>query len=177
MRTFIFIALLILAPVLASIYGFIHDQITFAISEEFFTKFRFNNYDMPEAWHPRARAGMIGVMNAWKAGIPFGIILTFVGKIHQNTRKLLFYTIYAYILTFSLSFVFSMIAFYLPATPDITSVQQHMPENILDPEAFQRVVQMNNFGYVGGIIGMILGIGLQVLLYKRDKQALLESGE
>lgn len=177
MRTFIFIALLILAPLLASIYGFIHDQITFVISEEFFTKFRFNNYDMPENWHPRARAGMIGVMNAWKVGIPFGIILTFVGRIHQNTRKLLFYTTYAYILTFTLSFVFSMIAFYLPAAPDIASIQQRMPANILDPAAFQRVVQMNNFGYVGGIIGMILGIGLQIFLYKRDKQVLIDSVE
>jgi hypothetical protein len=177
MRTFIFIALLILAPVLASLYGFLHDQITYTISEEFFTKFRFQNYNMPEVWHPRARAGMIGIMNAWKVGIPFGIILTFVGRIHQNTRKLLFYTTYAYILTFTMSFVFSMISMYISATPDLAIAQQQMPANITDPAAFQRVVQMNNFGYVGGIIGMILGIGLQVFLYKRDKQLLLDSAE
>ncbi len=167
MRTFIFIALLILAPVLASFYGFIHDQITFSISEEFFTKFRFNNYDLPYSWHPRAKAGMIGIINAWQVGIPFGIILTAVGRIHQNTRKLLFYTIYAYLLTFLFSLVFSVIASYMPATSDILAVK-HLPENILDPVAFQRVEKINNFGYVGGIIGMLFGIGLHILLYKRD---------
>ena len=168
MRTFIFIALLILAPVMASIYGFIHDQITFSISEEFFTKFRFNNYDLPHSWHPRAKAGMIGIINAWKVGIPFGIILTAVGRIHQNTRKLLFYTIYAYLLTFLFSLIFSVTASYMPAGTDILAVKHNLPKNILDPVAFQRVEKINNFGYVGGIIGMLSGIGLHVLLYKRD---------
>lgn len=168
MRTFIFIALLILAPMMAGLYGFIHDQITYTISEEFFTKFRFAHYDFPHAWHPRARAGMIGILNAWKTGIPFGIVLTAVGRIHMNTRKLLFYTFYTYLLTFFMSFAFALIAEYMPVA-DIAASRQSLPANILDPVAFQRVVQINNFGYVGGIVGMLMGIGLHVLLYKRDK--------
>ncbi|WP_299248540.1 hypothetical protein [uncultured Cytophaga sp.] len=174
MRTFIFIALLILAPVLASFYGFIHDQMTFSISEEFFTKFRFNNYEFPHSWHPRVRAGMIGMLNAWQTGIPFGIVLTAVGRIHRNTRKLLFYTFYTFVLTFTMASLFSIIAAYMPIPTDIAIARQSMPEDILDPIAFQRVVQINNFGYVGGIIGMLLGIGLHVLLYRRDKNKAIE---
>jgi hypothetical protein len=173
MRTFIFIALLIVAPMMAGLYGFIHDQITYSISEEFFTKFRFNDYDFPHAWHPRARAGMIGILNAWKTGIPFGIILTAVGRIHMNTRKLLLYTFYTYLLTFLMSFAFSVTAAYIPITSDMIALKLSLPANILDPIAFQRVVQINNFGYVGGIIGMLLGVGLHILLYKRDKNKAL----
>jgi len=173
MRTFIFIALLIIAPMMAGLYGFIHDQITYNISEEFFTKFRFDHYDFPYAWHPRARAGMIGILNAWKTGIPFGIILTAVGRIHMNTHKLLVYTFYTYLLTFFMSFAFSIAAAYMPVPADIVALKLSMPKNILDPIAFQRVVQINNFGYVGGIIGMLMGIGLHVLLYKRDKNKAL----
>ena len=173
MRTFIFIALLIVAPMMAGLYGFIHDQITYSISEEFFTKFRFNDYDFPHAWHPRARAGMIGILNAWKTGIPFGIVLTAVGRIHMNTRKLLMYTFYTYLLTFLMSFAFSVTAAYMPITSDIMALKLSLPANILDPIAFQRVVQINNFGYVGGIIGMLLGVGLHILLYKRDKNKAL----
>jgi hypothetical protein len=175
MRTFIFVALLILAPVIASFYGFIHDQITFSISEEFFTKFRFLNYDFPHAWHPRARAGMIGILNAWKTGIPFGIILTAVGSIHKNTRKLLFYTLYTFALTFVMSLLFSIIAANISVPADVIASKESLPENILDPIAFQRVVQINNFGYVGGIIGMLLGVGLHMLLHKRDKNKMLET--
>jgi len=168
MRTFIFIALLILAPMMASLYGFIHDQITFSISEEFFTKFRFNDYDMPHSWHPRAKAGMIGILNAWKTGIPFGIILTAVGKIHKNTHKLMMYTFYTYLVTFFMSFTFAIIATYIPLSTEISSLKESLPKDILDPIAFQRVVQINNYGYIGGIIGMLMGIGLHLFLYNRD---------
>ncbi|MGN6647443.1 MAG: hypothetical protein ACTHJT_13060 [Cytophaga sp.] len=168
MRTFIFIALLILAPMLASLYGFIHDQITFSISEEFFTKFRFKDYDMPHTWHPRAKAGMIGILNAWKTGIPFGIILTVVGRIHHNDKKLMFYTFYTYLLTFFCSFAFSMAAVYMPVAGEMEAIHKTLPTNILDPIAFQRVERINNFGYIGGIIGMLMGIGLHILLYKID---------
>lgn len=168
MRTFIFIVLLILAPVLASLYGFLHDQITFSISEEFFTKFRFNDYVMPHTWHPRAKAGMIGIMNAWKTGIPFGIILTAVGRIHKNTHKLMVYTFYTYLVTFFMTAAFSLIAIYMPAPAEMVELVKTMPANITDPIAFQRVVRINNFGYVGGIIGMLMGIGLHMFLYKRD---------
>ena len=166
MRTFIIVALLILAPMMASLYGFIHDQITFSISEEFFTKFRFKDYDMPYSWHPRAKAGMIGILNAWQAGIPFGLILTMVGRIHQNNNKLLFYTFYAYLLTFFFSFLFSMIAVYLPEASDMAAIRKNLPDNILDPAAFQRVETINNYGYIGGIIGMLMGISLHILLYR-----------
>jgi len=168
MRTFIIIALLILAPMMASLYGFIHDQITFSISEEFFTKFRFNDYDMPHSWHPRAKAGMIGILNAWKTGIPFGIILTAIGRIHKTNNKLLFYTFYTYLLTFFFSFAFSLIAVYMPLASEMTAIQKNLPANILDPIAFQRVESINNFGYIGGIIGMFMGIGLHILLYRID---------
>lgn len=173
MRTFIFVALLIVAPMMAALYGFIHDQITYSISEEFFTKFRFEHYDFPKAWHPRARAGMIGIVNAWKTGIPFGIILTAVGRIHTNTHKLLTYTLYTYVLTFFMSFAFALLAEYIPVSYDAIGFKQGLPDNILDPVAFQRVVQINNFGYVGGIIGMLMGIGLHIFLYKRDKNKAL----
>jgi len=172
MRTFIIIALLILAPMLASFYGFIHDQITFSISEEFFTKFRFKDYDMPHTWHPRAKAGMIGILNAWQTGIPFGIILTMVGRIHKNNHKLLFYTFYAYLLTFFFSFAFSMIAIYMPAASDMLAIRKNLPADILDPVSFQRVETINNYGYIGGIIGMLMGIGLHILLYRIDLKKL-----
>lgn len=172
MRTFIIIALLILAPMMASLYGFIHDQITFSISEEFFTKFRFKDYDMPYAWHPRAKAGMIGILNAWQTGIPFGLILTMVGRIHKNNNKLLFYTFYTYLLTFFCSFLFSMAAIYLPVASDTVAIGKNLPADILDPIAFQRVETINNYGYIGGIIGMLMGIGLHILLFKIDLKRL-----
>ena len=153
---------------MASLYGFLHDQITFSISEEFFTKFRFNDYNMPHSWHPRAKAGMIGILNAWKTGIPFGIILTAVGRIHKNTHKLMMYTFYTYLVTFFMTAVFSTIAIYMPAPEEMIELVKSMPVNITDPVAFQRVVRINNFGYIGGIIGMLMGIGLHVFLYKRD---------
>jgi hypothetical protein len=165
MRLFLFIALLILAPMLASIYGFIHDQITFSISEEFFTKFRFLDYDLPKNWHPRAKAGFIGIMNAWKVGIPFGIILTTIGRIHKKDLDFLNYTFLAYMTTFLMSFIFTMIAIYMPEpTEDAIT----LPADITDKIAFARVVTINNFGYVGGIIGMLCGIGLHMFFYKRN---------
>lgn len=127
---------------------------------------------MPHSWHPRAKAGMIGILNAWKTGIPFGIILTAVGRIHKTNNKLLFYTFYAYLLTFFFSFMFSALAIYMPVTSEVVAIRKNLPANILDPIAFQRVETINNYGYIGGIIGMLMGIGLHVLLYKIDLKKL-----
>jgi len=165
MRLFLFIALLILAPMLASIYGFIHDQITFSISEEFFTKFRFLEYDLPKTWHPRAKAGFIGILIAWKAGIPFGIILTFVGRIHKRDLDFLNYTVMTYVATFFMSFLLTMIAIYMPESSEDALT---LPPDIIDRMAFERVVTINNFGYVGGIIGMLCGVGIQMFFYRRN---------
>lgn len=174
MRLFIFIALLLIAPAIAGIYGFIHDQITFAVSEEFFTKLRFLEFDLPDNWPPSAKAGVIGIANAMKAGIPFGIVLTAIGKIHKKDFHLLNYTIYAYLLTCLMSFVFTILALYMPLAPQEVREVATMPADILDPIAFQRVILMNNYGYVGGIIGMFMGIGLQIFFYKKNlkKEAL-----
>lgn len=168
MRIFIFIILLIMAPAIAGIYGFIHDQITFSISEEFFTKVRFNEFDLPKNWSPAIKAGIIGIFTAAKAGIPLGIVLTAVGKIHRKDSDLLSYTVYAYMITMFTAFACTLIAIYLPQTPERLMEAVTLPMNINDPISFQRVVTINNFGYAGGVIGMLMGISLQIFFYKKN---------
>ena len=39
----VLILILIIAPIMAAVYGAIHDQLSFTISPEYFTKFKFRH--------------------------------------------------------------------------------------------------------------------------------------
>lgn len=113
-----FIALvfiLIIGPILGGVYGIIHDQITYSISEEYYSKFKFIQFGL-ENWglgnnigtavtpeiqlsNPRFGAGIIRVLATWWVGMIIGIVLGFVGLIHKNGKEMFQSTIKAFLLT------------------------------------------------------------------------------
>lgn len=174
MRIFVYLSLAIIAPLLAAVYGFIHDQITFSICPEFFQKIRFENYpELPELWHDRTKAGMIGVLNSWKIGIPLGVLLTAVSTIHKQLDRILSYTLTTYAITIIITFVSVMFGM-LSST---VLPENWIPlEGINDQLALYKVMNMNNFAYMGGVIGMFLGLTYHLFRYKLDNKRKAEVG-
>lgn len=56
--------------ILAGIYGAIHDQVSYSISEEYFTKVKFHQFSYADfGLHPRIFAAEVGFLASWWVGM------------------------------------------------------------------------------------------------------------
>ena len=183
-----FIALIlifIIAPILGGIYGILHDQITYTISTEYYSKFKFIQFGL-ENWglgqnigtlhnpeiileNPRFGAGIVGILATWWVGMIIGIILGFVGLIHLNGKMMFSTTIKAFILTTGTALLTGILGLgYGKVFLTENRPNWHFPENLNDYDNFILVGSMHNFSYLGGLIGLIIGIIYSVKQKKKN---------
>lgn len=161
-KLLVFLLIIGLAPLIAGLYGMLNDQLTFTISPEYYTKFKFHQFgliDLVNNTNPRIGASVVGFLATWWVGPPLGIILGLVGLIHKNSKKMLYVSLRAILLTVIVTFITALVGLaygklYLAST----GVNWWLPENLIDIDNFIAVGSMHNFSYLGGIIGVIAGI-------------------
>jgi MFS family permease len=158
-RIAVFILLVFLATILGGIYGSLYDQITYSVNSEFFTKMRFPQNGFENVTHERWVTAQIGFINTWRVGCILGICLALAGLLHTTNKKMFWVTLQSFAITIFTGFLFGMIAllFAQPAVDIDNEI------NVIDKLAFNKVLSMNNYSYVGGIIGMFLGLAWQVI--------------
>ncbi len=180
-----FILILVIAPILGGIYGILHDQITYSISNEYYSKFKFIQFGL-ENWglgknigtetnaeilleNPRFGASIVGTLATWWVGMIIGIIFGFIGLIHENGKKMFKITMKAFLLTTGIALLTGIIGLaygkiFLTKSPP----NWYLPENLLDVDSFIMVGSMHNFSYLGGLIGLIIGIVYSVKQRKNN---------
>ena len=163
-----------LAPIIAGLYGILHDQLTYTISPEYYTKFKFYQFGLMDMGNeaifpnPRFEVSIVGFMATWWMGLPIGLILGLVGLLHNDYKQMFKVTMKAILITIIVAFVTGLIGLavgklYLAEK----SVDWWLPENLIDTKNFISVGSMHNFSYLGGLFGLIAGIIYSV---KRKKK-------
>jgi hypothetical protein len=174
MRKFgVFTSTIFLSSLLAGCYGVLHDQITFTISNEYFTKFKYIQFaiNAGELGGHRIAVGIIGFLATWWMGMFIGAVLGFVGLFFTdaNTMRLaLQKAVLVVILTASLFAVIGFIYgnFYLTKS----GVDWWLPEDLADKKSFIAVGSVHNFSYLGGVIGLLIAVGYLIRgLYYQSK--------
>jgi hypothetical protein len=161
----ILLLILVIAPLIGGLYGIIHDQLTYTISPEYYTKFKFYQFGLMDMGNeaifpnPRIEVSFVGFMATWWMGIPIGLILGLTGLIHKNGKSMLRITVQAFFVTMLVAFVTGLIGLaYGKLNLSATDLDWWFPENLIDKENFIAVGSMHNFSYMGGLAGMIVGI-------------------
>lgn len=159
------IGVVVISCFVAAIYGILHDQLTYTISHEYYTKFKFYqfgiktlqvDYEPPEV---RLWVALVGVLATWWMGIPIGLILGLVGFVHKGNRRMFQVVMKAILITVVVAFITGLIGLaYGKLYLSKTDVDWWLPENLIDKKSFITVGSMHNFSYLGGLIGMITGI-------------------
>ncbi len=189
-KLLILILILIIAPILGAFYGIIHDQITYTISNEYYTKFKFIQFGLnnwigenigtetsPEIQltNPRLGASIVGIMATWWVGMIIGIVLASIGLIHRNAKEMFKSTMKAFLLTIGIALLFGVIGFcygYLFLVKN--NPNWSFPENLIDIESFIIVGSIHNFSYLGGLVGLVLGIIYSVRQKRKYMKTLKE---
>jgi hypothetical protein len=80
-----FLLFLPAAGLVAGLFGMIHDQISYSISNGYFTKFNFIQFhlldlDVPE----RIRVAEVGFLASWWMGVPLGLLCGLAGFVQRS---------------------------------------------------------------------------------------------
>jgi len=177
-KIFTFLLVCLLAPIIAGVYGIIHDQLTYSISPEYYTKCKFLQFNISPSIPDRLGAASVGWRASWWTGIPIGIILGLVGFFHTDYKTMFKITMRAFLITIVLTIIFGIFGLlygklYLAHQPAYHFPQWYIPKNIIDFKNFIAVGSMHNFCYLGGLLGMISGIIYSIrILNNRKKENL-----
>jgi hypothetical protein len=166
--TIILVALI--ASAIAGIYGVINDQITFTISSEYYTKYRFLQYNLVQVEgdsriiHPRVLVVLIAFLSTWWLPLISGLIIIIFNLI-QNTWKMLLKTSVLAMLISILITVFSAIIGFILGSLIISKLPKYyfadwcfIPDKLNDYENYITAGTMDVFNSFGGFLGLIVAI-------------------
>ena len=172
----IFVLIILIAPIIGGLYGVLHDQLTYSISPEYYTKFKFYQFgllpsgDEANFPYPRIQVSIIGFLATWWMGLAIGIILGLIGLIHKNHKEMFQVTLKAIMLVIAVAFITGLVGLAYGKLHLVnTGVNWRLPENLIDKNSYIAVGSMHNFSYLGGLLGLIAAIIYNIAKKKTAK--------
>lgn len=173
-RKFITIVVsIILLSIVAGCYGILHDVITYKISHEYFTKFKFVQFGLIEAGTTLPiNTFQLLVFTGWAATWWVGFIAAGIfGGVAFRLKKAGAMTAAiskASLIMMGTAIVFGIIGYNIGffTDPPVDLAQLcYECSTLANPDAFTTAGYVHNFSYAGGFIGIILGV-VSILKYK-----------
>lgn len=160
-----FIFVILITPLICGVFGILHDQITFTISPEYFTKFKFVQFRLYDEYlnlrmNNRVAAGIVGFKATWWVGIPIGLLYGFLLVILKEQQNL--YRLFAKTMgiTLNITILFGLIGY----GRGILAIKNHeipnwyFPADLVDIKRFVVVGNIHNMSYIGSTVGLMAGV-------------------
>lgn len=151
-----------LGALTAGIYGIIHDQVTFSISEEYFTRLKFQQFAYAEMGLPvRGFVGQIGFLATWWVGLFAGWLMARMTVPVWPFRKALRSCGKGFAIMISIALASGVAGYALGLLrpPDAAFWEGNFGElGITDMTAFARVGIIHNASYLGGLAGLLCAL-------------------
>ena len=166
------IPLLVLIGILAaSVYGALHNQISYTVSPEYFTRFKFEQFGIIN-FPQRLGASAVGVFASWWMGLIIGLILASVALIQKDARTMFKSILQSYAIVAGVALASGLIGLaygvmHLSKLPPSEFSNWYIPDSLQNRAAFILAGSMHNFSYLGGVVGMYLGVWWQIHFKRR----------
>ncbi len=147
------------ACLIAGIYGILHNQISYTVSSEYFTHFKFQQFGLIH-FYDRLGAALVGWAASWWMGGVTAILfipLTLGISEPRQTMNALIRGI-GIVLACALSMGLIALLWALTAIDDQFAPHYQVPEGVSNRAAFLQAGTMHNYSYLGAFIG--IGIGM-----------------
>jgi len=172
----VFGLLMLIAVPLAGGYGMIHNQISYTVSPEYFTKFKFHQFgldglDLPD----RLRASLVGLRASWWMGIPIGLLVGLCGLIHEDARRMFRVSLQAFLVVIGFTLWFGLCGlgygWLRTRAIDLADYQGHwfIPPDVVDLRRFLCAGYMHNSSYLGGMFAIMVAGAFQLMVRWRTK--------
>ncbi len=154
-------ALVVSATILAAGYGALHNQLSWTLAPEYFTKIKFPQLGLDAAvtqglLTPRAGAALVGAICSWWVGAGAALFLGLVGMIHPE-RVMFRRTFRALLLVMGVAVIFGFLglglgelsALFTAWAPPRVIGYDHLPQ-------VRAVGCMHDGSYLGGALGLAI---------------------
>lgn len=157
-------AVALIGAIVASIYGILHDQVTYTISPEYFTKMKYQQFHYADfGLGDRFFVAIIGVLATWWVGL---IIAWLLARrfIPGQPRAVAFRQIrlgFLCVFGFGISLALLGYGYGQWRGPEADYTAWHWAANnlqITDLPAFVQVAYIHNASYLGGVVGLIAAL-------------------
>lgn len=149
----------------AGAYGICHDQVTYSISKEYFSRFKFDQfaYAKPPIESPRVFAGIIGFLATWWVGALIAWVMVRVSLMRGRELPTFRQFLVAFLISFSVSFLAALCGFLYGLWRRTTGYAEGWLRwldelAVEDVDSFMTVGYIHNSSYLGGILGTIVAI-------------------
>ena len=159
-RVVTFIAFLVLAVLAAGAFGAIHDQVSYTVSYEYFTRFKFPQFGLLDPAVPeRVRVAFVGFLASWWMGIPIGLLTGIGGLFQLTTRHMQIALLRSLVVItgFTLLFALGGLLYGYLQTAHLDLINYsgwYIPGNLAHPRHFICAGYMHNSAYIGGALAI-----------------------
>jgi hypothetical protein len=151
-----------LGALIAGCYGILHDQITYSISPEYFTKLKSAQFDYADFGFPiRVFVGEIGFLATWWVGAFSGWFLARIALPAWPVRVAFLKCLAGFGIVFVLAASAALAGYCLGLchSGDYSYWRDLCQSlDIRDIPAFVRVAYIHNGGYLGGLVGLVIAL-------------------
>lgn len=154
----------VLGALVAGCYGVLHDQITYSISPEYFTRLKFFQFHYADfGLPPRVFVAEIGFLAAWWVGLIAGWFLARVVVPTRHRVQARTDILRGFAIIFSCGFAGSLLGFSwgLLRGPNADYADWNgfvATHGVVDLPSFVRVACIHNASYLAGLIGLIVAL-------------------
>lgn len=174
-KFFTLLLVAISSSLLAGIYGILHDETTYVISWEYYTKFKFIQFGIND-FHLQNffKVAIVGFLATWWFGLFLGFFLGISGIHFKDWRTMYRNCLRTCFIAILITFCFEIIGFLygyfvISNKPKSELSYLFIPENIINFKRFISVGVMHTFGYFGALVGLIYGM---IVNYRKSKLSL-----
>lgn len=171
-RGLLFLVTLLLLPLIGGLYGALHDQLSYTVSPEYFTHFKYFQFgfDPQRFVGHRPTVAVIGFLATWWVGLFIAVFLAPLSLMFKNPLHMRRELLRATGITLGTAMVCSMLGlgygwFLIHTAPP----GWYLPEGLADEHSFLSVGSMHNMGYLGGVLGLCVAVTVMVWRKKRER--------
>jgi hypothetical protein len=164
----VFLLLVATAAVLAGLFGALHDQLSYTVSPEYYTRFKFEQFAFAGvgAMPPRLGAAVVGVLATWWVGLIAGLGVGAAGLVHREPAEMARATLRAFGVVAVVALaagLAGLAAGWFGFGPDEQAayIDWWCPSGLVSPRQFFAVGMMHNVSYLGGAVGVLVAVVLQ----------------
>jgi hypothetical protein len=147
---------------LAGLYGIVHDEVTYSIAPEYFTKLKFAKFHYADFRLPdRVFVAEIGFLATWWVGLVAGWFIARISVPACSRAEAIRRCARGFLIVIASGFVAGIVGYVLGLLrgSDYSSWESVASRlGIVDLPSFVRVAYIHNAGYLGGLIGLVAAI-------------------
>ncbi|MBI2425868.1 MAG: hypothetical protein HYV27_23790 [Candidatus Hydrogenedentes bacterium] len=149
----------LLAIVAAGLFGALHDQISYTVSHEYYTKLKFTQFGLDDIELPdRVKASIVGFLATWWMGLLLGVLTGAAAYLYetpeQMRRALLWSIPPAIALALSVALLGLALSWLLTAVWKSSNLNVFLPNNLDAPRDFFCAACMHSAAYLGGALAV-----------------------